>query len=620
VKNLFQFKGILIFGGVLSMILSPLAITTNQQTYAAENNCTNWAGLHDNDCDGLADEWERDRDPGPAIVKYYEKIVGGSTIRVNLPASISENHRDILVEIDSMTHHIPTTTAIDLAKTKFNTFELNNPDTSTGVKIWYIRDDNIPHQTCIDVFSDTNGNPNDDFDTIKKKYMGTFDERGGGSLTSNFYQAKRDVYRYVLFAHTICGAALTSGRGETDGNDFAVTLGASGWGNVKDGHDTGSEEYKGATFMHELGHNLGLKHGGDEDTNCKPNYISAMSYLFQFPTYVPSRELDYSHSQITSLDEFHLNENSGIGPSDPVGLPTAVGHATTSSHSSSIPHKLPASADNSNINYNWYTGNTNPNQNDVQSSIINFHFTGCGLNNLRTLYGFDDVHYNILNFWGTETGFLNATGGPGPVATSDVGSPIVPIVLTSGLNNSNISKSNQSTIQNTSEADILKDPTLPPCDLSVPGCQDFPCDIENDPNCKRRIDLRHNFTNTTLLSVDYGNRANLSAELTLTDVLNAISSKVLDINGFIQSLNDSSFKQGTNVSKLKQDIQNSLVDAPDSVHSQIKSGKADDPLAKTLKLRGLVQSKILDPEKNEVLKLVDELKSALQQKPDKSTD
>lgn len=39
------------------MILSPLAITTNQQTYAAENNCTNWIGLHDNDCDGLSDSW-----------------------------------------------------------------------------------------------------------------------------------------------------------------------------------------------------------------------------------------------------------------------------------------------------------------------------------------------------------------------------------------------------------------------------------------------------------------------------------------------------------------------------------------------------------------------------------
>jgi hypothetical protein len=40
--------------------------------------------------------------------------------------------------------------------------------------------------------------------------------------------------------------------------------------------------------MHELGHNLGLRHGGDEDSgddlegwkNNKPNYRSVMNYLY----------------------------------------------------------------------------------------------------------------------------------------------------------------------------------------------------------------------------------------------------------------------------------------------------------------------------------------------------
>ena len=30
--------------------------------------------------------------------------------------------------------------------------------------------------------------------------------------------------------------------------------------------------------MHELGHTLNLRHGGFEDDNCKPNYISVMNY------------------------------------------------------------------------------------------------------------------------------------------------------------------------------------------------------------------------------------------------------------------------------------------------------------------------------------------------------
>src|SRR5438128_225063 len=36
-----------------------------------------------------------------------------------------------------------------------------------------------------------------------------------------------------------------------------------------------------STLMHELGHNLGLHHGGDEDTNYKPNYLSIMNYMYQ---------------------------------------------------------------------------------------------------------------------------------------------------------------------------------------------------------------------------------------------------------------------------------------------------------------------------------------------------
>ena len=35
-------------------------------------------------------------------------------------------------------------------------------------------------------------------------------------------------------------------------------------------------------FIHELGHNLGLKHGGTDNLNYKPNYLSVMNYFFQF--------------------------------------------------------------------------------------------------------------------------------------------------------------------------------------------------------------------------------------------------------------------------------------------------------------------------------------------------
>jgi len=76
-----------------------------------------------------------------------------------------------------MSHHIPPTTAINLVVPKFNAIELLNPDGTYGVKLYYIINDNVPHKTCINVFSDTDSDPTNDFDNIKKNFMGTLSER-----------------------------------------------------------------------------------------------------------------------------------------------------------------------------------------------------------------------------------------------------------------------------------------------------------------------------------------------------------------------------------------------------------------------------------------------------------
>ena len=91
------------------------------------------------------------------------------------------------------------------------------------------------------------------------------------------------------------------------GNDFLVSLGAfSG--------ETGTIKDQAATFMHELGHNLGLRHAGDRDNpNYKPNYVSIMNYLFQFDIRVPDRAIDFSTGDKSILRESSLDENIGIG-------------------------------------------------------------------------------------------------------------------------------------------------------------------------------------------------------------------------------------------------------------------------------------------------------------------
>ncbi|HEY6904577.1 MAG TPA: hypothetical protein VI216_09730 [Candidatus Acidoferrales bacterium] len=83
------------------------------------------------------------------------------------------------------------------------------------------------------------------------------------------------------------------------------------------------------TFMHELGHSLGLTHGGfyydtagsyipTIEPNCKPNYQSVMSYLFQVDL-LDDGVLDYSEQKLDSLNENSL----------PAGLTPSPSYSTT---------------------------------------------------------------------------------------------------------------------------------------------------------------------------------------------------------------------------------------------------------------------------------------------------
>jgi hypothetical protein len=108
-------------------------------------------------------------------------------------------------------------------------------------------------------------------------------------FASNFYAykaahmrlARSPLFHYCLFASSVTpdGSASNGGMGEMPGNDFMLTF--SGWQ-----LSTATAEarnmrvnYQASTLMHELGHNLGLDHGGNVSTNYKPNYVSVMNYL-----------------------------------------------------------------------------------------------------------------------------------------------------------------------------------------------------------------------------------------------------------------------------------------------------------------------------------------------------
>ena len=86
----------------------------------------------------------------------------------------------------------------------------------------------------------------------------------------NLLGAKRLVYRYCIFGNHFMSEAsdgtmqptTSSGVAEPFGTDFLVTLGPNSAKPPGSSAITKQLAFQAATFMHELGHNLGLGHGG----------------------------------------------------------------------------------------------------------------------------------------------------------------------------------------------------------------------------------------------------------------------------------------------------------------------------------------------------------------------
>ncbi len=123
------------------------------------------------------------------------------------------------------------------------------------------------------------------------------------------------ICHFAVIAHTLGGTDSSGSSRGFGSSDLVVALG----GTKKTGSvGVGTQLEQEGTVMHELGHNLGLHHGGGDDTNYKPNYPSAMNYSFQFTGVLGGSApngLDYSHGTMSSLDENALNDSLGLGSS-----------------------------------------------------------------------------------------------------------------------------------------------------------------------------------------------------------------------------------------------------------------------------------------------------------------
>jgi hypothetical protein len=172
---------------------------------------------------------------------------------------------------------------------------------------------------------------------------------GVANGTYNFGNESRLQLMYL-------GPTSSSGHSDLGGGDSMVTFGLWGAddpttsplcqgdpskalqaGQIYCDNQQGTLLQQAGTLMHELGHTLTLTHGGvyynnastpyvaSYDANCKPNFLSIMSYLFQVRGF-PDGGIDYSGQTLQPLDETELNETVGIGSDIFTALPAA--HST----------------------------------------------------------------------------------------------------------------------------------------------------------------------------------------------------------------------------------------------------------------------------------------------------
>jgi probable HAF family extracellular repeat protein len=250
-------------------------------------------GDADKDC--ICDDWER----AGGIDINRDGIID-----VQLP-NAQVGRKDIYVEYDAMEEFAPSADVLNRVQAAFAAHNIglhfiNGGDLGVAPADWL--------------------DPWADFDAFKRNYFGTPGERASPNW-ANIRQAKQRVFRYCVFAQSIFGESI-SGMGELPGNDFMVTLGHPDWRAIKaklpdvwNGRWVTWDDFVAGTLMHELGHVLGQRHGGDDHLHFKPNYHSVMNYLWQTPepSYAGSWLLDYSDSIFNILDENNLAEPDGIG-------------------------------------------------------------------------------------------------------------------------------------------------------------------------------------------------------------------------------------------------------------------------------------------------------------------
>jgi hypothetical protein len=233
----------------------------------------------DTDGDGLRDGWE------------VHGLEGGVDLR---GMGASPRHKDLFVWMDYMVRESatnglgPNPNVLQGITDALADLPVKNPDGKPGIAIHLIVGQELPHDPDLNPYLD-------EFGELKQK---------------SFAESRAPAFHYMIWADAYSAGTSSGVSMDIPHSDFLVTLGT--WNDGAGGTDA----QKIGTFLHELGHNLNLKHGGsDHVINEKPNHLSVMNYLFQTTgvTRAGKPAFTYQRFPLEALDENGLLERNGLG-------------------------------------------------------------------------------------------------------------------------------------------------------------------------------------------------------------------------------------------------------------------------------------------------------------------
>lgn len=257
-------------------------------------------GSGDFDADGLTDAEEAllgtlsdnpDTDGDTLLDGWEVHTINGLDLRA---IGASPLRKDIFVEMDYMIRPTgpvdfrPTAEEKTRIVTAFDKANVTNPDGSTGISIHLVDGNEVPHDPAL--------NP------VQLEFFAL--------KAAHFDPVRAPVFHYMIWADAYNTTTSSGISMNIPHSDFIVTLGL--WNTPG-----GTPDQKVGTFIHELGHNLGLTHGGSDHVGFKPNHLSVMNYSFQTGgvPFFDQRLFTYQRFALSSLNERALVENDGLGRS-----------------------------------------------------------------------------------------------------------------------------------------------------------------------------------------------------------------------------------------------------------------------------------------------------------------